>query len=203
LIGALGDGTALGQSITVSKDGRWPLYVPLYRAPFGYTNWSFLVVTNKQYYGSLFGWVSFTNAPVLEGSLSWIKLPLAGQTFYPNGFTNQMPLLGSAYTEPSAGQRALDITNGTVLLQDGNLAAPVTYGVSLSTNNTFVVAEPNLQSFTLRLSSRTGILKGSFLNPGNSNKLTVIPGVILQNQNLGGGFFLGVNQSGSMILEGD
>jgi hypothetical protein len=50
---------------------------------------------------------------------------------------------------------------------------------------------------TVRTSS--GLFHGSVINPETGKPITV-NGIVLQNQNFGAGFFLGTNQSGSVLL---
>jgi hypothetical protein len=202
LAGALGDGTKINQLVTLSKNGDWPLYVPLYSGSFTYTN-GVAVLTAKQYYGSFIGWVDFTNngAPTLGGSVVCIKQPLAGQVYYPNGFTNQTDLLGSAYTPPSSG-RVMSLTNAVAWMQDGNLPSPVGSRLTLNANNSIAVATPNVCNLKLLLSPQTGQLKGAFVSPVNGATVNVA-GAVLQNGNLASGYFLGTNASGSFILQGN
>ncbi len=200
-VGATGDGAPLKQSVAISKNGYWPLYVPLYTGPFVYTN-GILVVATKQHYGSLIGWGLIGNDGdrALSGGLIHNKTPLSSQAFYPNGFATEMELLGSSYTAPARGCRAFDLTTGSLVLQSGNLSGPLNANLTLSTNNVFMFTTPNPQLLKLTLSTGTGLLKGSFANPANSNKFTTLSGTILQDRDIGGGFFLGTNQSGSLDL---
>ncbi len=196
--------------LPISKNGYWPLYVPLYSAPFVYTN-GFAVVTGKQYYGSLIGWVLFgTNgSSALNGTLVCSKGAVPGQIYYPNGFTNVSDLQGSSYVPPVVGQPALEIAGRpaltsasvSVVLDGGNLAAPLGVNAILTTNNTFVVQQPNPCKVKLQLVTKTGLLKGTFVNQANSNKVTNINGAVLQNVNAASGLFLGPSESGSVSLQ--
>ena len=78
--GTLSDTTSSPQSTYVSKNGEWPLYVPLYQGK-----------------GSLLGWVTFTNLPTLKltGDVSWIKTNASG-AYYTNGFTNTVTVYGGS-----------------------------------------------------------------------------------------------------------
>ncbi len=203
LAGAASDGAPIKQTVALSKHGYWPLYVPLYSGPFVYTNGPF-VLTNKQYYGLLIGWERFSpdNGRALGGSVVHLKSSLGSHAFYPQGFTNEVQLLGSGYNEPGTGCRALNLTDGAVVLQNGNLSTPVSAAVTLTTNNLVLTTSPNPLLVKLTVTPRTGLLKGTFANPGNANKVTTLTGAVLQNSNLGGGFFLGTNQCGALDLWG-
>ncbi|MGO9446831.1 MAG: hypothetical protein ACLPXB_18945 [Thiobacillaceae bacterium] len=62
LKGNLADGTALSQSVSVSKDGRWPFYAAYTPPPVGNG-------------GAVFGWIGFSNQPAtaLGGALYWFR----------------------------------------------------------------------------------------------------------------------------------
>jgi hypothetical protein len=80
LKGLLSDATTLSQASYVSKDGQWPLYVPVYKGT-----------------GSLLGWITFTNEPgsKLIGNVSWSKTGAYG-LYYTNGFTNSLTVYGGS-----------------------------------------------------------------------------------------------------------
>lgn len=200
LSGATADAQPLSQSVPISGNGEWPFYVPLSKGIHVYTNLLTMVKkTNNAYpLGSMLGWINFTNtAPT--GTVSWIKK--SGATaVYPNGFTNESVLLGSRYLVPATGTRAVDITTGTVMLTSGNLSSAITRSVSISTANVLAITPTN-QTVKLTLTPKTGLLSGNFKHPDNANTTTTIKGVVLQEQELGGGFFVGTNQGGLMFLE--
>lgn len=200
--GFLADGTTLGQAVAISKHGQWPLYAPLYKITRVYTNlYSLAVATNRNSAaGSIIGWLTFTNnAPV--GTVSWIKKPWTNAV-YAGGFTNETAALGSRYQAPPLGTRALNATNGTITLTDGNLNAAITRNFFLGTNNALSITPTN-NLVKLALTAKTGALKGTFAHPDKTNAITKINGVILQQQNFGGGFFVGTNQAGQMALQGN
>ena len=97
---------------TVSAAGHAPVYVPLYSGA-----------------GALFGWLDFGSSPnEVYGVLYWIKPGSAGGTRYPQGFTNALFTTGSRYVAPPSGTPALTLTMGEVILNGGNLIAPITDG---------------------------------------------------------------------------
>ncbi len=198
LTGATGDGATLSRSATISKNGDWPLYVPLYMGPLYITNGA-TVTTNKEYKGSLQGWVTLSSgAPA--GSLTWIKTSAATNALYPAGITNEFDLLGSPYSAPPASARALALTNGIVILMGGNLPDNFTNQFVLTTNNKLTMTTSNY-SFKLNLNATSGKLSGTFLHPANPLKSTKVYGVILQNAIIGRGQFPGTNQTGSIFLQ--
>src|SRR6185503_4677082 len=86
LKGVLADGAIISQSSVLSKDGIWPLFVPLHEGK-----------------GMLLAWMTFTNLPGtdLVGTVTWIKPARPGAQFYPLGFTNEMMVVASHYAPAS------------------------------------------------------------------------------------------------------
>jgi hypothetical protein len=180
--GSLADGSALSQSVPVSRDGRWPLYASLY--------------TGK---GSVWGWLAFDAydpARSLQGELSWIKPAQLGIKYYPAGFTNEVTAVGSRYTQPAGlTNRVIHLTNGVVSFEGGNLSAPFTNLVSLTLSNRVINASSNTLSLTLS----SGLFSGSATVPVTRQNVS-FKGALLQNMDVGYGYFLGTNQSGSVYF---
>jgi hypothetical protein len=107
---------------------------------------------------------------------------------------------GSRYVAPAEGTRAVDIVTGTITLTNGNLSSAIVRNVSLNTNNILTIT-PTLNSVKLNLAASKGTLVGNFKHPNNANLTTPIKGVVLQEQKIGGGSFVGPNQGGLMLLE--
>ncbi len=171
----LADGTSINkQKASLSKNGQWPFYLPLYNGA-----------------GSTLSQIIFTTEPgsSFRGDVSWIK---AGNA----GFTNLTTVIGSTYTPPATGIKVLNLNNSTVVLRGGNLSAPITNQALIGTGIT------GTNRLTVSISRTTGLLTGSFLHP-DTRKPTQIKGVVLQQQNNARGFFLGTNQSGAVLLEGN
>ncbi len=181
LAGKLAEGTILNQSIPVSADGWWALYSSLY--------------TGK---GSLHGWMTITNLDEsdITGQLSWIKPALTTSKYYPLGFTNEHEAAGSLYV-PTTTNRVVNITNGVVEFRHGNLIQPITNNVLLTTNNKITNLSSNKLSMTITLTS--GLFTGSVTDT-NTGKSVTFNGALLQKLNAGYGFFLGTNQSGSVLF---
>jgi hypothetical protein len=172
--GALADGSKLKLKGTVSMDGRWPVFVALYGGS-----------------GVLSGMVSFVRVggvDTLTGDVSWSKPSGRKGKFYPNGFTTHLVPMGSRYTAPPVAQATQEVS-----LEDGNLSAPVDLVVSL--DERFKATAP----VKLTINSKTGKFTGSFAHPA-TGKTAKFSGVVLQQQNFGGGYFLGTNESGAVAL---
>jgi hypothetical protein len=183
LAGTLADGAAVSQTVSIGRTGEWPFYVPLYGGR-----------------GSLLGWLTLLEAPRrIEGRVSWIKTNIdPTNQFYASGFTNELEILSSGYRVPVPATRAVNMTNAIVILAGCNWPSPSTNFVTVNTNNTITVASPNPRLLKLTITTSSGYLSGSVVDPlGRTN---VIKGALLQNQNQAAGFFLGTNQSGSVLL---
>ena len=180
LAGSLADGTKLTQTAVLSKDGLWPLYVPLYSG-----------------HGSLISWVivaSMTNTD-LSGALSWIKPPVAGAEYYPGRFTMETNVFGSQYSRPPAGALVLSFTNADIVLGGSDFDPPMTNHVTLGPGNK--VTSTNKATLTFTLS--TGAFQGSVRNA--ANKSISFTGVVLTNYDIGVGYFLGTNESGHVRFQ--
>jgi hypothetical protein len=178
--GMLADGTAMGQSVPVSKYGYWPLYVSLYSGK-----------------GAINGWLQFTLPAGLTNTMAaWAKPTNSLSKYYTGGFTNLSRIAGSSYVYAKTN-RVLALTNGLMVFSGGNLPLPVTNLVLLTATNQFVNQGTNPMAITLNTNS--GLLSGWFKVPGTA-KTNQFNGVLLQEQLLGDGYFLGTNASGRVLL---
>ena len=163
--GNLADGTAIGQSVSVAQDGRWPLYAAYPAPPAGNG-------------GAVFGWLSFSNQPAstLAGTLNWFRPAGKTPAVYQAGFTNlAVPVIGSAYnpfTKPS-----LALTSGQVTLDGGNLPFAITNRITLSANDAITVAPGETNKLALTINKSTGAISGTFANPSNPKQTIKIYGV--------------------------
>lgn len=189
LTGYLGDGTKQVQtlsSVSVSPQGLWPLYEPLYAGG-----------------GALLGWISITNSPGvstnLGGKVWWTKSGNPTNTLNPTGFTNILDLVGYGYSTPSAGSKVVGSPISTVILTGGSLATSLTNIVTLNSSNTLIIS-PNPYSLRISVATASGLFNGSFLNPvtGLTN---LINGVFLQDANIGQGTFSELNSTGAVLIQ--
>jgi hypothetical protein len=178
--GCLADGTSFSQSANLSKDGRWPFYANPY--------------TNN---GAVFGWLTFTNGSnSITGSVNWIKKPQDVKS-YPDGFTNTLSSIGSAYTSQNA---ELNLPAPEAFFSGGDLSKalppnPVTLSANRSSINMV-----GTNGLTLTIDLSTGLLTGQFNNPA-SLKATAIKGILLPQENVAEGFFLTAHKSGALLLK--
>jgi len=179
LNGRSGDGQVLSQAVPISPSGEWPLYAPLYTGS-----------------GSILSWLTFTNdmiAPV-RGLLSWIKYPSTATAFYRTGFSNELAVIGSRYAG-STSNRVIRMDYGQVVATDGNLTTPVVNMVRLSPTSTLTT--DSASGFKMTLNRTNGVFSGSFRVPGTTTTRSFY-GSLLQNRDIGLGYFLGTNQSGGI-----
>jgi hypothetical protein len=177
--GMLGDGTPVTSSGVVCSQGEWPFYISLYGGK-----------------GSMLGWLSFTNDGGISGQLGWFKMPQPKARLYPGGFTNGAEVIGSVYQHTN-GLPVLGLTDGQLLLTNGNLAQGITNPIVLGPNN----EATGQNTDKLIFGPSSGLFKGSVMN-SNTGKPIDVNGIVLQNQNFGAGYFLGTTESGSVLLSG-
>ena len=182
--GALGEGTPVTQKVPLAANGQWAFYVPLQRGA-----------------GSILGWLTLadTGSSDVSGLLMWTKPAGVAGTLYPTGFVSDVTTIGSRYLAPASGNRALNFSNSVVRLEGGNLSAPLTQYVYLSEFNKVSLLTAGTNKLAITLSTSSGLMSGSFVNPETLKK-SVVKGTLLQRQNLGSGYFLGTNQSGSVFF---
>jgi hypothetical protein len=181
LTGTLADGTKISQSASLSKDGQWPLYVPLYGGQ-----------------GSVLSWITFADLPEedLTGDLVWIK-PATSKKLFPAGFALATIATGSRYQQPARGTPILNLSPGSIELTGANLAQGITNRISLGTGNRVTNLSSNKLSLTF--STTAGSFKGSIVNPASGKSIS-FNGVVLQKPNVGRGFFLDRTQSGEVLM---
>jgi hypothetical protein len=216
--GKLGDYAAITpKTVVISKSGDWPFYAePVsYKTDFIYTNAAGLRKTNKEPFGMIMGWLKFENNGVRElvdslppeGGVHWIKKQVASTNqFYPDGFTNwNLTVWGSAYDAPAnaATDPALNIITGYATFVDGNLdPGGFANAFSQEIANKFVITPPNVNTQAISISTPKGTLSTTFYDPNALKKVTGY-GVVLQDENIVRGVFLGTDASGAFLLESD
>jgi hypothetical protein len=181
--GNLADGTSLSPSAPLLNGGQWPLYASLHSGQ-----------------GVLWGWLYFTNASALGGSVSWVK-PALGSGNYPHGFAVTSTVLRARHSPPCDGTNVLGLTRQTdlTLTLTGNaLAESITNRLALAANATVSTLSGPRASLSFKTS--TGVFQGSVANPGGSGSIS-FAGVLLQDQRVGSGFFIGHNEAGEVRLE--
>ena len=177
LSGLLGDGTPILQRAFVSSNGELPFYVSLYSGN-----------------GSALGWLDITNedSTDIDGQLNWFKLARPSFKLYSGGFSLSTRAQGSVYAFTNKIP-VLNLNTGLLWLANGNLPEVLTNDAVL--NGTRLTGSNKL---SLTISAGSGFFSGRVLN---ANKSVFVHGALFQKQNVGYGFFVGTNQSGSLTLE--
>ena len=180
--GTLADGTRVTQSAYVTKDGSWPLYVPLYKGA-----------------GSLTSWLTFRDETEddINGSLSWIKLTNGLARYYPLGFTNETKVVGSAYVAPRFPFKVLELTEAIVSFAGGNLSSDFANNIYVNPNT--VVLNQSGNALTMKFSTSSGIFSGKVTDPGTGISFA-FNGVAFQKLGMGYGMILGPSLSSRVLV---
>jgi hypothetical protein len=181
LAGALADGRALVANAPVTSNDQLALYIPLYNGA-GYVSGT---VTVRE-----------TSASDLDGTLHWSKPELANAQIHPAALDVNVPIIGSHYVKPAAGQTA---AQSAIELAEGNLPAPIVQDCTVNLLNQIVPARQPLNTLSAVVNPANGVFSGTFVHPV-THRPTTFRGVIFQKQNAGYGYFLGSDESGSASL---
>jgi cyclophilin family peptidyl-prolyl cis-trans isomerase len=151
LVGILADNTSISQSVGLSKQGIWPLYISLY---------------GNQ--GAIFGWETNNSPANFSGPLTWIKPAVSGThgAYYPNGFNTNFSSSADSYSPPSPGSQ-YEITFG-----GGTVVGSLTNNLTVSAARQFIPAPNSTDKLTITLAATTGVLSGHFFNPATGKTLS-------------------------------
>jgi hypothetical protein len=182
LAGRLADGKPITQSVPVSTNGVYPLYLPLYGGE-----------------GLALSWVQLNSLPLpanrlVGDKLLWERPKISNAPYYPEGFEFVTSVVGSKY---AASSPVLPFTEGAITFVGGNLPEPFTNRVTLTASNT--VINGGQQPFTMTITRSNGLFNGTVTLPGAMNSVA-FQGAILQDQTNGLGFFRHAGQSGWVIF---
>ncbi len=175
--GELADGTKVTQKANLLSTGQWAFYLPLYSGK-----------------GSILSWLTFSNG-VIDGSVEWFKPAGSGGKLYIAGFTNVTEAAGSSYVFTS-GTPVLNFADGQLWLANGNLPNSFTNGITLSSASKVTSTNATVK---VTITTSSGLFKGTVANPVGGKSIS-FTGVVLQQQNFGGGFFIGTTQTGRVFL---
>jgi hypothetical protein len=181
--GALSDGAWFSRSEPVNELNQFPVYASLYGGQ-----------------GLLLGELSLDTASlgaVPAGSLIWIKPPQ--QTgLYTGGFAAVLGVEGSPWTN-SASALAAFTNEAQLTLSGGALASNLVFTVQLTSSNTLQQLGGPANFISGAINGVNGLLTLDFSDTGG-NDITA-HGTVLQNTNLGGGFFPGATNAGTILLQ--
>jgi hypothetical protein len=183
LTGTLPDGRSLLQLGSLSEEGYWPVFVPLYGGK-----------------GFVCGWMDLGQG-LSAPSLYWLAPPRVPGMVSTNGFGPQGRLaLMSPYVPSGAGPGPATWSNAVVTITGGDLPFPVNLADELTSHVVFTgavaqVISGTISNLSLRAEAGTGRLKGSFVDPVSglrtpfSGELLQDPGSVVE----GGGWWIGPN----------
>lgn len=181
--GSLADGTAFAQRGPLSHKGRFALFEVIYRGR-----------------GMLVGQMTCRPVPDsgsdIDGAAHWLRPAGQKPSSYTNGFLMSSALIGSAFSQPEASS-ILGLTEADVIFNLGNGHDPVTNSVVFVTGNRITNNGPG--SLSIFVSSRSGVFRG-MTDMGASSRKVPFKGVMLQRQQMGGGYFHQTNSIGNVYV---
>jgi hypothetical protein len=186
LSGTLADGTKMTQKATLSRDGDWPFFGRLYGGG-----------------GSALGWLKVAEQAVedIGGAIVWTKPPLASGKLYTNGFVLPVQATGSRYTPPvSATNLLLSFSLGAAAFSGADLDPAFSNAVRIAPGNKIVNLDADRNKLTMTIALASGRFSGTVNVPGTTRSLP-FSGALHLKENFGGGFLLGTNQGGRVLLE--
>lgn len=190
LAGRLGDGTSITQGGPLTSDGRFQVFIPLYKKA-----------------GMLTGWVDFvpqTGISDFNGVLHWSKPENSREALYPQGFDLALDFMGSRYLAPLRGRRILNFnaSYGQSLLgfSRGNLPDVVLHEAVLGSDNKLSFPNPGIAAPKFSITASNGLFSGSFSHPEVGKRIP-FAGVVFQKQDIASGHFKGLNQTGFVTLQ--
>ena len=191
LAGTLGDGTPVAQSTSISEQGRWPLYLPLYKGG-----------------GLMIGWLAFDTNQVdndfsTNSTVVWIK-PASAAGVYTNGFAVQTNVMGSRY---QAGLPMLDLSTAYVTFTGQNLSYEHADKLVWANSNLVMTNAPDAnhaddENVRLIFKPASGWFNGGFVN-SETGQTNPIHGVVLQKQTNAFGYFPGISRTGRVSLRSE
>ncbi len=198
LSGVTADGATFSYSrALLSKDGHWPLYVPLYKDR-----------------GYMVGWLTITNQSCnsIPGEISWLKTPFNAK-YYPGGFSFKLETIGSTYTTveiPRVAQAPLvaamiPFTKGTATFTGGDMflddqAVWDFVKVYVPVPRT-IEAQCGSWKLSVDIKADNGTISGTFMN--YVGRTIPLRGILMQQQGGALGYFISKNLSGYFALEGN
>jgi hypothetical protein len=181
--GALSDGAPFSRSEPVSELNQFPVYASLYGGQ-----------------GLLLGQLSLDAASfgaVPAGNLIWIKPPQQSG-LYAGGFETGLGVEGSPWTNSASALAAF--ANGAQLtLSGGALASNLVFTVQLTSSDTLQLLGGPANFVSGSINGANGLLTLDFTDTGGNG--IIAHGTVLQNTSLGGGFFPGATNAGTILLQ--
>lgn len=186
--GRLADGEAFTVNALLQSEGGFSVYTLLY----------------GKVKGLLAGTVAIRDTAGVsdgDGTLSWIKPSGATERFYTGGFSGTVPVQLSRFQKFFLEQSAAPQTP-QASLSGGELPAgfdPIVKDLAFPHRNVIAILNPAADQLRLTVNPGNGLLRGSFIHPTDGGERGLF-GVLFQKSGIGGGFFPGVQTTGSFEL---
>jgi formylglycine-generating enzyme required for sulfatase activity len=195
LKGRHGDGAPLLETAYLSATGECALFAELYRS--------------RPVKGRFGGWLRFRDVPDVsdcDGLMQWVKLADNREKPYAAGFEVEVPAVGSRFTPPPAGTRLLAALvdaepNASLSLIAPNLPAATAGEIErvLSWLGSNALRHYGPETLGGSAARSTGLVNGNYRAADGSVRAS-FTGVVLQKQNLAGGFFSWGGQTGALRI---
>ncbi|MGB8167568.1 MAG: Ig-like domain-containing protein, partial [Chthoniobacteraceae bacterium] len=188
--GEFADGTKFSQKTALGGEDEWAFYVAMDAGKSS--------AVSRVFFREIVGLSD------LDGTAYWFRVARPGAAAYPSAFTAQLPLVGSAYTPPLAGQEAFDF--GTVgqkaemILSGVGIDPALVLPFSFDATGKGVFSVPGLSRPQLKLSLPDGRVSGSVLVPGDKAAIK-FRGVAFPKQKGGSGYFIRLRSGGTVELK--
>ena len=172
LSGRAGDGARLSSGLRVANDLSLPFSSPL------------------AVDGGIVGTLTYSPQPArrILGDLNWVSAALS----------TTLSANASPYTVPREGTAAIPLTSGVARFTDSNPDQSFTMPARLDSRNHFVFSAPGTTRPSMLVDPKTGIIRGSYLNPETGQRIGV-RGIVDQLTNSASGVILSEVRGGFTI----
>ena len=194
----LADGFRTALTGHLSTTDEWSLFRPLYAGRRGF-------LAGRLTFRDLAG------ISDLDGEVHWVRQADAPPaTIYPGGFDTSRNVVGSAYTRPGPGERAIDgladdFFNAWLRLDGPDFSGDagldlteIDRAITWQANNRLIYYGP--ERVLLQFNARNGLLMGRYIDRANSVNAS-LGGVLLQEQDLVSGSAIAGGVSGWLGIE--
>lgn len=190
VVGEFADGTKFSQKTALGGEDEWPFYV-----------------ANDGGKGSAVARIIFREIDELsdfDGTVHWFRVGRAKAKTYGKAFAVRLPLVGSAYSQPGAGEPAFDFgtagQTAEMVLSGIGIDPDLVLPFSFDAKGVGVFSNPGGFKPQLRLSLADGRISGSVLLTGDK-AATKFRGVAFPKQKGAAGYFIRLPGGGAVELK--
>jgi len=170
-------GDSLAQQTALGVDGQWALYASI-----------------QQGRGGLIGWLTLESGDAGGPRGRPILSRFGGESTAPQSLLT----IGSPFQPPGSGKLPLNLTNAAVVFTGPHFIQPLTNAFFIASSG--MISNVGKHRFATTFNRATGGFSGSLREQPSGRKFT-FQGVVLQNQNVGRGFYVGPDgQMGWVLL---